>query len=124
MGVVGLVLAWIGAALVVGNSVLVAFGRMEWQEGGMYTAIGYGLVGIWLIIAVISSPLIGELSHSLRPFGIAVGAALVFGLIAGPLLAGKISVSIKPLVWLVYAMTGIGWIGFPIWCWILSRRLL
>jgi hypothetical protein len=123
-GIVGLVFAWIGVTLVIGNSVLVALGRMEWREGGMYTGLGYGLIGIWLLITLISSSLAGEFSISLRRSGFAVGIALVFGLAAGPILAGKLSVSVKPLVWLAYSLTGLGWIGFPIWCWVLSRRIL
>jgi hypothetical protein len=121
--VVGLLFCWAGAALIIGNSVLVAFGRMDWKEGGMYTGIGYGLIGVWLLVTLLFSSLAREFPTALWWSGLAIGIALVFGLAAGPLLTGTLSIKIQPLVWVAYAMTVLGWIGFPIWCWTLFRRL-
>ena len=121
--VAGLLLCWAGAALIIGNSVLVAFGRMDWKVGGMYTGMGYGLIGAWLLLTLLFSRLTRQFPPALWWLGVAIGIALLFGLVAGPLLAGRLSIKIQPLVWVVYAMTALGWIGFPIWSWMLSRML-
>jgi hypothetical protein len=123
VSVAGLLFCWAGAALLIGNSVLVAFGRMDWKEGGMYTGIGYGLIGGWLLLTLLFSGLAREFPPAPWRSGLAIGIALVFGLAAGPLLAGRLSIKIQPLVWVAYVMTGLGWVGFPIWCWMLSRTL-
>jgi hypothetical protein len=123
LSVAGLLFCWAGVALIIGNSVLVAFGRMGWKEGGMYTGIGYGLIGAWLLVTLPFSSLALEFPPALWRSGLAIGVALVFGLAAGPLLAGRLSIKIQPVVWVAYAMTALGWIGLPIWCWMLSQRL-
>ena len=121
--VAGLLLCWAGAVLIIWNSVLVAFGRMDWKVGGMYTGIGYGLVGAWLLLTLLFSSLARGFPPALWWSGLAIGIALVFGLVTGLLLAGKLSIKIQPLVWVLYAVTAVGWFGFPIWCWVLSRTL-
>jgi hypothetical protein len=89
-GIVGLVFAWIGVTLVIGNSVLVALGRMEWREGGMYTGLGYGLIGIWLLITLISSSLAGVLTDRTR-------LDWVPNLVLGPLQTITVSVGVDIL---------------------------
>ena len=121
--VAGLLLCWAGVALIIGNSVWVAFGRMDWKVGGMYTGIGYGLIGGWLLITLLFSSLAREFPPALWWSGLVIGIALVFGLAAGPLLAERLSIKIQPLVWVAYGMTTLGWLGFPVWCWMLSRTL-
>jgi hypothetical protein len=121
--VAGLILSWAGAALVIGNSVLVAFGRMDWKEGGMYTGIGYGLIGLWLLVTLLSSNPTRAFPPALWRSGLAIGIALLFGLAAGPLLAERLSIQVQPVVWVAYAMTALGWIGFPAWCWMLFKSV-
>ena len=48
---------------------------------------------------------------------------MLLGFLAGPLLAGKLELEFKPLVWLAYAGMGVGWVLFPVWCWLLASRL-
>ena len=119
-----MLVCWAGAILIIWNSLLVAFGRMDWKLGGLYTGVGYGLIGIWLLLTLITSSLAGDFPSQIHWVGFVVGIGLVIGLAAGFILAGKLSIRFQPLVWLVYALTALGWIGFPIWCWMLSRRLL
>lgn len=118
-----LLIAWAGAALIAVNAVLVAFGLMDWMLGGMYTAVGYALVGVWLLgmlLVLRGSPL---LDAGLMRLGLIGGTAMLFGFLAGPLLAGRLEIAVKPLVWAAYAAAGAGFIIFPIWCWRLAAKL-
>ena len=118
-----LLAAWAGAAAVAANSVLVAFGQMHWMVGGMYTAVGYALIGIWLLGLLVT--LRGEIffNPGLVRLGLIAGAAMLFGFLSGPLLAGRLQLDIKPLAWIAYAAAGAGWVMFPIWCWRLAAKL-
>ena len=119
-----LLLAWGGSAAIIINSVLVAFGRMHWMTGGMYTAIGYGLLGIWLIAlhrVIGAQPF---LSPGIMRFGTFAAIAMLFGLAAGPLLASGVTFTKNLLVSLSYLGAATGWLLFPIWCWLVGRGLL
>ncbi|NJN43331.1 MAG: hypothetical protein HC806_00370 [Anaerolineae bacterium] len=89
-----LIIAWVGSAAIIINSLLVAAGLMDWKTGGMYTALGLGLQGIWLFALL---RLIGPqpfLSPGLIRLGSIAAVAMWFGLLAGPLLVGRISLEI------------------------------
>jgi hypothetical protein len=118
-----LLVAWAGAAAIAVNAVLVAFGQMDWMLGGMYTAIGYALIGIWLLGLLLT--LRGDLFFDLGlvRLGLIAGAAMLFGFLAGPLLAGRLEMAFQPLAWIAYIGAGAGWILFPVWCWQLAARL-
>ncbi len=119
-----LLAAWIGSAAIIINSLLVAFGRMHWMTGGMYTAIGYGLIGIWLLAL---HRLIGPqafLTPGVVRLGTIAAVAMLFGLLAGPLLASGISFAENPLVGVAYIGAAVGWLLFPLWCLLLGRRIM
>lgn len=103
------------------NSVLVAFGQMGWQTGALYTAIGLGFLGIWLIGVQRSGVLIEYQSTGLRKLGIAAGYAMLVGFAAGPLFTGW-TVS-NSLIYVSYIGAAAGWLLFPIWAFILGRRI-
>jgi len=118
-----LLAGWIGSAAIVVNSLLVAFRQMHWMTGGMYTAIGCGLLGVWLLGLL---RLIGSqpfLTPGLARLDILAAIAMLFGLLAGPLLASGTSLTANPLVWVTYAGAGVGWLLYPVWCWLVGRRL-
>jgi len=115
--------ALVGVVLISGNSVLVAFGKMDWKDGGMYTGIGYALIGLWLVGMLLVLRDQAFLNSGLVNLGLAAGVCLLFGFLAGPLLAEKLTIVFMPLVWVAYAATGAGWILFPVWCWRLAANL-
>jgi MFS family permease len=115
--------ALVGGVLISGNSVLVAFGEMEWKTGGMYTAIGYALIGLWLVGMLLVLKDQAFLNSGLVTLGLVAGVCLLFGFLAGPLLAEKLTKVFTPVVWIAYVATGAGWILFPIWCWRLAVNL-
>lgn len=118
-----LLAAFAGSATIAANAVLVAFGRMAWQVGGMYTALGYVLIGIWLLGMLYVLKTQPFLTPTLLRLGTAAGTAMLFGVLAGPLLAGSLELSFQPLAWLSYALAALGWILFPVWCWLLRNAL-
>ena len=123
LAIILMLIAWAGSLFIIGNSILVAFGRMDWKLGGMYTAVGYALIGIWFIGMLLISKEQPFLTPGLARFGLIAGVCLLFGFLAGPLLAEKLNIAFKPLVWIAYAATGVGWIMFPVWCWRLAGSL-
>lgn len=123
LSVLAVLVAWIGALLVLGNSILVAMGQMDWKLGGMFTSIGYASLGIWLLLLVLSSSQPAVLPIHLKWATLLIGISLLSGFLAGPLLAEKISLEIKPVVWIAYTLNGLGWLAFPVWCWFLAQSL-
>jgi hypothetical protein len=118
-----LLAAWIGSAAIIINSVLVAFGQMHWMTGGMYTAIGYGLTGIWLLAF---HRLIGQqefLPSGTFRLGTIAAVAMLFGLLAGPLLASSVNFAENPLVSVAYLGAAAGWLLYPVWCLLVGRKL-
>lgn len=119
-----LLVALAGSAAIVINSILVAFGHMHWMTGGMYTAIGYGLLGIWLLALLrLIGPQEFQTPGMLRLGTIAAGAML-FGLLAGPLLASGASLDEYPLVGIAFVGAAAGGLFYPVWCWLVGRRLM
>jgi len=119
-----LMVVLVGNAAIIINSVLVAFGRMHWLTGGMYTAIGYGLIGIWLLILLRLIDPQPFLTPGLIRLGAMTGLALLFCLPAAPLMGLGGNLEVNPLIITVFAGAAIGWLCFPLWCWQLGRRLI
>ena len=114
--------AWLGALSVAGNSVLVAAGRMGWQTGGMYTAFGYGLFGLWLFGAL---PAIGAalaLPSSLLILGRWAAIAMSVGLLGILPLLSVVALN-SPLAYTAMAAIAAGWLLFPWWAFRLSQHL-
>ena len=103
------------------NSVLVAFGRMHWETGGLYTALGLGFLGIWMIGVQRSGVLNEFQSNGLQRLGAAAGYTMLVGFAAGPLFTGW-TVS-NSLVLLTYIGAAVGFFLFPIWAFLLGRKL-
>ncbi|HKJ26312.1 MAG TPA: hypothetical protein VJ965_01625 [Anaerolineales bacterium] len=118
-----LIAALLGVVLMAGNATLVAFGKMGWQLGGMYTAFGFALTGVWLIGMLLTAKGQPFLTSGLVTLGLIAGICLLFGFLAGPLMAKQITIGFQPLVWISYIAAGAGWIMFPIWCWRLAVHL-
>ncbi len=119
-----LLLAWAGAAAIIGNSLLVAFGRMHWMTGGMFTALGYALLGIWLLGAIRLLAPQPFLSPALVRLGTVAGIGMLFGLVAGPLLFFRVSLTGHPLITVSFIGAAAAWLLYPVWCWLVGRNLL
>ena len=119
-----LMIVFVGIASIIINSVLVAFGLMGWMTGGMYTAIGYGLIGTWLLVLLKTISSQPFLTPGLIRLGTATGLALLFCLPAAPLmgLGEKLEINLWTII--VFLGAGMGWLLFPLWCWQLGRRLI
>ena len=119
-----LLVAWAGAAANIINSVLVAFGQMDWMTGAMYSGIGYGLFGMWLLALnrMVTPQLFG--SPALSRLGVITAAGMLLGLLAGPMLAMQVNLAQNPLVTVIFVGTGAGYLLYPLWTWFLGRRLL
>ena len=124
LAVLCLLAAWAGAAAIIVNSILVALGRMHWMTGGMYTAIGFGLLGIWLLALPRFSGPQPFLTPALVRLGTIAGIVMLFGLLAGPALASGAALEKSPLAWIAYISVGGGWLLYPVWCWLVGRILL
>jgi len=121
VAVLCLLAAWAGSAAIITNSILVAMGRMHWMTGGMYTAIGYGLLGIWLLALL---RLIGPqpfLTPGLVRLGTVTGIVMLFGLLAGLLLPSGVNFNNNPLVWIAFVGVAAGLLLYPLWCWLVGR---
>jgi len=119
-----LLAAWVGSAAIIINSVLVAFGQMHWMTGGMYTVIGYSLIGIWLLALHLKFGQQEFLPSGILKLGTIAAIAMLLGLLAGPLLASGISFTENPLVSVSYVGAAAGWLLYPVWCWLVGKRLL
>jgi len=119
-----LLAAWVGSAAITINSVLVAFGQMHWMTGGMYTTIGYSLIGIWLLALHRQFGQLEFLPSGIFKLGTITAVAMLFGLLAGPLLASGISFAEIPLISVAYVGAAAGWLLYPVWCWLVGKRLL
>jgi hypothetical protein len=121
-----LVLALIGAVVVVIGSILIIFDFTGWVLAGWYTTLGNALIGIWLLVFSYSARRSNILPYNLSTFGLVVGAIMATGIIVIPgILTGIDSVESTP------GFLNLGYLGFlgtyflyPIWAFWLGRILL
>ena len=71
---IALALALIGAILTIVGSGLVIFGFTDFVLAGWYSAVGYALIGLWLISFCYSVQSGGAFPHNLMIFGLARGS--------------------------------------------------
>ena len=121
-----LILALIGAVVVVIGSVLIIFDFTGWVLAGWYTTVGYALIGIWLLAFSYSMRYSNLLPHNLSTFGLFVGVIMVVGIVAiSGILMGIDSTESTP------GYLNLGYVGFlgtyflyPVWAIWLGRILL
>ena len=123
---VTLMLAVIGAVVMVIGSVLVLFKFTGWILAGMYTGVGSALIGVWLMAFSYSMLKDGLLPNNLVIFGLFTGVVMAFGLFALPgIFAGIDNLESVPWYLLAVLPSGLGiYLTYPIWCIWFGRVLL
>ncbi|MFN8485230.1 MAG: hypothetical protein U0768_19505 [Anaerolineae bacterium] len=124
-----LVAAWVGAFIAVIGSVLVIFDVTGWYLAGLYTSVGYAMVGVWLFGLNYAALHSGPWPRRLAQWGLFVAVGMVIGFLAAPGIVGRID-DLAAAPWFVNLglLNGLAWlILYPWWCiwlgrWSLSRR--
>jgi hypothetical protein len=122
-----LILAAIGALVVVIGSVLAISGRTGWFLSGLYMAAGNAMVGLWLLGLNYSALRGNSFPQSLAIFGIISGAVMALGLVTIPAIfrgvdTQEYELTIFNYIWWASSM---GYLAlYPIWCVLLGRFFL
>jgi hypothetical protein len=123
---IALALALIGAIFTIVGSVLSISGSTGFVLAGWYSAIGYALIGLWLISFCYSMQSGEALPHNLIIFGLVVGAFMAIGLLGILGIFTGID-SMESMPWVLY-IAFFGWLGtyilYPIWLFGLGRNLI
>lgn len=123
---IALTLAVIGAIFTIVGSVLVIKGFTGFVLAGWYSAIGFALIGLWLVAFCYSMQSGDALPHNLIIFGLVAGAFMAVGLIGIPGIFAGID-SMESMPWYLY-IAFFGWLGtyilYPIWTIWLGRNFL
>lgn len=126
-GMVPPLVASAGALITVIGSILVVTGRTGYYLAGLYMALGFSLIGAWLL-ALNYYALQGDCwSSALAVAGIVAGLLMVLGLAVLPGIARRIDAQ-SEAAWYVkagLALSAMGWmLLYPIWCLWLGFALL
>jgi hypothetical protein len=126
MSQIALALAVVGAIFTIVGSVLVLKGVTGFVLAGWYSAIGFALIGLWLVAFCYSIQPGDALPNNLIVFGLVAGAFMAIGLIGiSGIFAGIDKMDSMP--WYLY-IAFFGWLGtyvlYPIWAIWLGRYLL
>ena len=121
-----LALATAGAIFSIVGSVLILYGFTGFFLAGLYSSLGNGLIGVWLVALCYSMQRSDMLPPSLTLFGFVTGAFMALGLIGIPGILARID-SMAFMPWYLY-LALLGWLGtyvlYPIWTIWLGRNLL
>ena len=124
---VALVIAMIGALLVMIGSVLAISGIKGWFLSGLYMAAGNAMIGLWLLALNYSALRDNTFPQSLVIFGLISGVILALGLVTIPGLFRGIDTqeyefTVFNYIWWA---SSLGYLAlYPLWCILLGRILL
>ncbi len=127
LGKATLVIAMVGALLVVVGSALVISGVKGWFLSGLYMAAGNALIGLWLLGLNYSALRENALPQGLVIFGLICGVILALGLVTIPgIFRGndpqEYELTIVNYVWWT---SSLGYLAlYPTWCILFGRTLL
>ncbi len=113
--------AGLGAAIAMWGSYLVMTGRTGWYLAGLYTSLGYALLGLalWATLGALA----GAQPRGLRRWGRFTGAFMALGLLALPGIVAGVDSALTRYWWAHLGFAGgLGWVlVFPVWCLWLGR---
>lgn len=124
---VTLVIAMLGAILVMVGSALAISGVKGWFLSGLYMAAGNALIGLWLLGLNYSALRDNSLPHGLAIFGLISGVILALGLVTIPGIFRSIDTQEYELTIVNYIWwtSSLGYLAlYPTWCILLGRILL
>ena len=121
------ILASIGALAIVLGSILVIFEITGWYLAGLYTSLGYALVGLWLLMLNYSVRQTNTWHHRLVNLGLISGVIMALGLLMIPGIINRIDEwDLGP--WYVNYIGQLGSLGYlllyPLWGILVGRNLL
>jgi hypothetical protein len=120
-----LVLAGLGALIVVMGSALVITQSTGWVLAGLWTEFGYAGIGLWLVIFCLKAQGSAGSPRGLTGLGLVAGGLMVLGGLTLPgLLRGLDAWEALPWYVNVGQAGGLGWLLlYPLWCLWLGRVL-
>ena len=124
---VTLVIAMLGAILVMVGAALAISGVKGWFLSGLYMAAGNAMIGLWLLGLNYSALRDNSLPHGLVIFGLISGAILALGLVTIPGIFRGIDTQEYALTMVNYVWwtSSLGYLAlYPAWCIWLGRTLL
>lgn len=124
---VTLVIAMLGAMLVIVGSALAITGKAGWFLSGLYMSAGNAMIGLWLLGLSYAALRDTSLPHSLVNFGFFSGVILVLGLITIPWIFRGIDTKEYEFTLFnsIWWASSLGYLAlYPIWCILLGRILI
>jgi hypothetical protein len=124
---VTLLIALLGALIVVVGSTLVISGIKGWYLSGLYMAVGNAMIGVWLLGLSWAALRGNTLPHNLALFSLICGVFLALGLVAIPGIFRGLDTGDYKLTAFnaIMAASALGYLGlYPIWSILLGRMLL
>lgn len=120
-------LALLGAFIAAFGAVLALTEAASWFLAQLYVALGYSLLGLWLLILNLSARDAFIFPHRAVNMGLFAGAVMSLGLGAIPGVLGRSSVE-ESASWISRVIGRAGYLGwqvlFPLWCiWLAVSRL-
>ena len=126
-GLIGLLLAIAGAAVVAIGSYLVISNIAGWYLAGLYMSAGNALIGIWLLLLNFSARGSDPWPHGLIIFGVITGIIMLLGLVTIPGIFQRID-AWEAAPWYINYIglpSSLGYLViYPLWCVLLGRVLL
>jgi hypothetical protein len=122
---IALVIAMLGALLVLVGMVLSISGVRGWFLSGLYMAAGFGMVGLWLLALNYSALQANLYPQSLEILGLISGVMLALGLVTIPGIFRGIDTQEYKLTIFnsIWWASSLGYLAlYPIWC-ILAGRI-
>lgn len=124
---VTLIIAILGTVLAVVGSYLAISGVKGWYMSGLYTALGYAMIGLWLLGLTYRAMQDHSLPQGLAIFGFITAVILALGLVAIPGIFRGIDYNTYDLTVFnaVWWTSSLGYLTiYPIWCILVGRLLL
>jgi hypothetical protein len=121
-----LIAAGLGALIASIGSALIVLDVTDWYLAGLYTMLGYALVGVWLFGLNAAALQSSAWPRRLAQLGLLTAVCMAIGFLAGPGILGGVDV-VDAAPWFVNLglLGSLGWMFlYPCWCLWLGRLLV